>query len=255
MPDRRTGGGRHGGLGPHGINRGSLCFGRLPVRKRTVGTGHRLVARKRRYGSSAGVVVGALGIGGWQWWQAHVDSVSGQASAKYEQMLSDLGKGDRTGALILLADLERDFSSTPYVDQARLAVARVYVEGNELDKASTELQAVSQHSKDKQLALVARLRLARVQIAQKKPDDALTALDGVDPGAFEALFHEVRGDAEFAKGNKAAALTEYRTARTKDAGGGSDTSLLDLKIADLLAVAAPSAPAAPTPTAQTQAAK
>jgi predicted negative regulator of RcsB-dependent stress response len=206
----------------------------------------------------AGVVLGAVGIAGWQWWQAHVDSVSGQASAKYEQMISDLNKGDRTGALILLADLERDYSSTPYADQARLAVARVYVESNELDKASTELQAVSQHSKDKQLALVARLRFARVLIAQKKPDDALTSLDGVDPGAFEALFHEVRGDAEFAKGNKAAALTEYRTARTKDAGGGSDTSLLDLKIADLLAVAAPSAPAAttpPTPTAQTQAAK
>jgi predicted negative regulator of RcsB-dependent stress response len=219
-----------------------------------------------------GVVLGALGIGGWQWWEAHLDTVNGQASAKYEQMLSDLGKGDRTGALILLADLERDFSSTPYLDQARLAVARVYVEGNELDKASTELQAVSQHSKDKQLALVARLRLARVLIAQKKPDEALTTLDGVDPGAFEALFHEVRGDAEFAKGNKAAALTEYRTARTKDANGGSDSSLLGLKISDLVAEAAPTAPAAikvpagptsgattppapPTTTAQTQAAK
>jgi predicted negative regulator of RcsB-dependent stress response len=220
-----------------------------------------------------GVALGALGIFGWQWWQSHVDSVSAQASAKYEQMQSDLAKGDRTGALILLADLERDFASTPYVDQARLAVARVYVEDNELDKANTELQAVSQHSKDKQLALVARLRLARVLIAQQKPDDALTALDGVDPGAFEALFHEVRGDAEFAKGNKAAALTEYRTARSKDTGGGgSDTSLLDLKISDLVAVAAPPAPAAikvpvgptsgattpppaPTPTAQTQGAK
>jgi predicted negative regulator of RcsB-dependent stress response len=203
-----------------------------------------------------GVALGALGIFGWQWWESHVDSVSAQASAKYGQMQSDLAKGDRTGALILLADLERDFASTPYVDQARLA----------------ELQAVSEHSKDKQLALVARLRRARVLIAQQKPDDALTALDGVDPGAFEALFHEVRGDAEFAKGNKAAALTEYRTARSKDTGGGgSDTSLLDLKISDLVAVAAPPAPAikvpvgptsgattpppAPTPTAQTQAAK
>src|SRR3984885_14860985 len=167
-------------------------------------------------------------------------------------MTADLGKGDRTGALILLADLERDFSSTPYADQARLAVARVYVEGNELDKAATELQAVSQHSKDKQLALVARLRLARVLIAQKKPDDALTALDGVDPGAFEALFHEVRGDANFAKGNKAAALTEYRTARATGSAGGSDNSLLDLKIADLTAAAPPPSSA---PTAQTQAAK
>jgi predicted negative regulator of RcsB-dependent stress response len=127
---------------------------------------------------------------------------------------------------------------------------------------------VSQHSKDKQLALIARLRLARVQISQQKPDDALTTLDGVDPGAFEALFHEVRGDANFAKGNKAAALTEYRTARSKGAGGGggSDTSLLDLKIADLSAGTTPALPGGiklpvptaatpPAPTAQTQAAK
>jgi predicted negative regulator of RcsB-dependent stress response len=200
----------------------------------------------------AGVVVGALGIGGWQWWNAHVDKVNGEASAKYEQMTADLTKGDRTGALILLSDLERDYSSTPYLDQARLAFARAYVENNELDKATTELQSVSQHSKDKQLALIARLRLARVQISQQKPDDALTTLDGVDPGAFEALFHQVRGDANFAKGNKAAALTEYRTARSKDAGG-SDTSLLDLKIADLSAGAPSATP--PAPTAQTQAAK
>jgi predicted negative regulator of RcsB-dependent stress response len=201
----------------------------------------------------AGVVVGALGIGGWQWWNAHVDKVNGEASAKYEQMTADLTKGDRTGALILMSDLERDYSSTPYLDQARLAFARAYVESNELDKAATALQSVSQHSKDKQLALIARLRLARVQISQQKPDDALTTLDGVDPGAFEALFHQVRGDANFAKGNKAAALTEYRTARSKDAGGGSDTSLLDLKIADLSAGAPPATP--PAPTAQTQAAK
>jgi predicted negative regulator of RcsB-dependent stress response len=200
----------------------------------------------------AGVVVGALGIAGWQWWNAHVDQVDGEASTKYEQLRSDLGKGDRTGALILLADLERDYSSSPYVDQARLAVARIYVDSNELDKASAELQAVSQHSKDKQLALVARIRLARVLIAQQKPDDALTALDGVDPGAFEALFHEVRGDANFAKGNKAAALTEYRSARAKGSAGGSDNSLLDLKIADLTAATPPPSSA---PTAQTQAAK
>ena len=192
----------------------------------------------------AGVVVGALAIFGWQWWNAHIDKVNGEASAKYEQLQMDLGKGDRTGALILVAELQRDYSSTPYVDQAHLALARVYVDSNELDKAATELQAVSQHSKDKQLALVARVRLARVQIAQQKPDDALATLDGTDPGAFAPLFHEVRGDAQFAKGNKAAALTEYRQARAADlagAGGGGDSSLLDLKISDLMAAVPPAA--------------
>jgi predicted negative regulator of RcsB-dependent stress response len=189
----------------------------------------------------AGVVVGAIAIFGWQWWNAHVDKVNSEGSAKFEQLQLDLNKGDRTGALILVSELQRDYASTPYVDQAHLAMARVYVDSNELDKAATELQAVTQHSKDKQLALVARVRLARVQIAQQKPDDALATLDGVDPGAFVALFHEVRGDAEFAKGNKPAALTEYRAARTANmagpGAGGGDTSLLDLKISDLMAAA------------------
>jgi predicted negative regulator of RcsB-dependent stress response len=194
----------------------------------------------------AGVAVGAIAIYGWQWWNAHVDKVNGEASAKYEQLQLDLGKGDRTGALMMVTELQRDYASTPYVDQAHLAMARAYVDSSELDKAATELQAVSQHSKDKQLALVARVRLARVQIAQQKPDDALQTLDGVDPGAFIGLFHEVRGDAEFAKGNKPAALTEYRAARAADeTGGGGDTSLLDLKISDLVAAVPPSASSVP----------
>lgn len=195
----------------------------------------------------AGVAAGAIAIFGWQWWNAHIDKINGEASAKYEQLQLDLGKGDRTGALLMVADLQNNYASTPYVDQAHLAMARVYVDGKELDKAVAELQAVAQHSKDKQLALVARVRLARVQIAQQKPDDALMTLDGVDPGAFIPLFHEVRGDAEFAKGNKAAALTEYRAARTADAAGagGGDNSLLDLKIADLVAAVPPAASSVP----------
>jgi predicted negative regulator of RcsB-dependent stress response len=94
-----------------------------------------------------------------------------------------------------------------------------------------------------------------VQIAQQKPDDALATLNGVDPGAFGPRFHEVRGDADLAKGDKTGALTEYRAARSMDlGGGGGGNSLLDLKISDLVADAAPMA-GAKTPTAQTQATK
>ncbi len=203
----------------------------------------------------AGIAVGALAIGGWQWRNAHIDKVNGEASAKYEQMLQAFGRNDQSGGMAILGELERDYSSTPYLDQGRLAAARVYVESNQLDKAAKELEAVTQHSKDKQLALIARIRLARVQIAQQKPDDALATLNGVDPGAFGPRFHEVRGDADLAKGDKSGALAEYRAARSMDmGGGGGGNSLLDLKISDLVADAAPLA-GAKTPTAQTQAAK
>jgi predicted negative regulator of RcsB-dependent stress response len=206
----------------------------------------------------AGVAVGALGIGGWQWRNAHVDGVNAQASGKYEQMLQAFGRNDQSGGLALLGELERDYASTPYVDQGRLAAARVYVENNQLDKAAQELDNVVQHSKDKQLALVARMRLARVQLAQQRPDNALATLNGVDPGAFGPRYHEVRGDAELAKGNKAGALSEYRAARTMDlaSAGGGENPLLDLKISDLVAESPPlAASAGKAPTAQTQATK
>jgi predicted negative regulator of RcsB-dependent stress response len=202
----------------------------------------------------AGIAVGGLAIGGWQWRNAHIDKVNAQASAKYEQLLQALGRNDQSGGVALLGELERDYSSTPYLDQGRLAAARVFVESNQLDKAAKELEAVVQHSKDKQLALVARLRLARVQIAEQKPDDALATLNGVDPGAFGPRFHEVRGDADLAKGDKTGALSEYRAARSTDLGASGGNSLLDLKISDLVADATPLA-TAKAPAAQTQANK
>ena len=131
-----------------------------------------------------GIAVGAAVLGGSRWWQAHVDQIAVEASGKYQQMIQAFDRGDSTRAFVLLGELERNYSSSPYTDQGKLAAARVYVDTGELDKASKELQAVTQHSKDSGLALLARLRLARVQIAQQKPDDALATLNGVEPGAF-----------------------------------------------------------------------
>jgi predicted negative regulator of RcsB-dependent stress response len=186
-----------------------------------------------------GIALGALGIGAWRWYGNHVDQRNLDAGARYEQVLNAFDKGDRSNALISLGHLEREYPSSPYLDQAKLLAARAYVESGELDKAHTELQAVMQHTKDKELGLITRLRLARVQIAQQKPDDALTTLNGVESGAFAPRFHEVRGDAHHAKHDNAPALKEYQAARTAHFGGVTDTQLLDLKITDLLADAGP----------------
>jgi predicted negative regulator of RcsB-dependent stress response len=183
------------------------------------------------------------GWAGWRWWQQRLDSAQGQASAQYMQMVQALERSDRSQALVLLGQLEREHADSPYTDQAKLLAARLYVEGNELDKAATELAAVAAHSHDKELGVVARQRLARVQIAQGKPDAALATLEGTDTGAFATRAHEVRGDALFAKGDRQGALREYRSAQSSAAGGS--TPLLDLKIADLGgASAVPAAPAA-----------
>jgi len=189
----------------------------------------------------AGVALAAAGWQGWQWWKRHLDERGTRASAAYIRMIDALEKGDRTQAFVRLGELERDYPSSPYADQGKLLAARIYVEGRELDKAAHELETVMNGSKDHELALVSRMRLARVEIAQGKPDEALATLNALEPGAFAARYHEVRGDAWYAKGDKAAALKEYRSAAGNPELG--DAALLDLKIADLAADAPPASAA------------
>ena len=100
------------------------------------------------------------------------------------------------------------------------------------------------NSKDSELRHIARLRLARVLIDQGKPDDAIKALSD-EPGAFAARYHEVRGDAYYAKKDLQRASTEYKTALGESgAQGGVDSALLTLKIADLGLPTVPNAPTA-----------
>ena len=85
--------------------------------------------------------------------------------------------------------------------------------------------------------------------AAEVPDAALATLNAAEPGAFAARYREVRGDAYYAKGDKAAALTEYRAAAAGSTAREAEAdSLLDLKIADLAASVPPvSAPPASAP--------
>ena len=190
------------------------------------------------------IVLAVAAVFGWRWWQGRQDARDLEAGGRYMHMVQSLERGDSTQTLLLLGELERDYPGSPYTDQARLLAARMYVDEAQLDHAAAALAAVAEHSKDRELAQVARLRLARVQIAQSKPDSALATLGtAADAGAFAARYHEVRGDAYYAKGDKAAALTEYRGAQTAGAEG-TDTTLLQLKIADLDNGTPPTAPIA-----------
>lgn len=193
-----------------------------------------------------GILLGAGILFGWRWWEGRTDRLALEAGAKYQEMLQALDRGDKTRAQTITSDLERDYPSSPYVDQAHLINARLAVEAGELDKAATVLKSIVEKTKDQQLALVARLRLARVHLARGKPDEAIATLDAVDSGAFKPRYQVVRGDALLAKGDKAGALKEYQAASAGSLTQSVDARSLDLKIQDLLAegTTVPAPPAA-----------
>ncbi len=84
-------------------------------------------------------------------------------------------------------------------------------------------------SDDPQLRLLARVRIARVQITENNADAALKTLEGAEPGGFAARFDEVRGDALLAKGDRAGALAAWRKAEAAAGGKGDRPATVDLE--------------------------
>jgi predicted negative regulator of RcsB-dependent stress response len=111
--------------------------------------------------------------------------------------------------MTLVEDLKRDYSWTPYASLAGLMAAKFQVEANELDKAAASLKTVMDGAPDNELRLIARTRLARVQAAQGKYDEALATLKVEQPGEFAPRLADARGDVLLAKGDRAGALREY----------------------------------------------
>lgn len=191
----------------------------------------------------AGIAIGAGGLGGWRWYQERREHQAETASARYEELVDAFSRRDNVRGTTLLEELNREYAWTPYASLGTLIAARVQVEANELDKAAAGLKSVMDNAKDDELKMVARLRLARVQSALGKHDEALATLKVDDPGEFAPRLADTRGDVLLAKGDRDGALREYLAARTTENNGRLDFELLDLKIRDLGGTPPPSAEA------------
>jgi len=181
----------------------------------------------------AGIAIGAGGLGGWRWYQERRENQAETASARYEELVDAFSRRDNVRGTTLLEELNREYAWTPYASLGTLIAARVQVEANELDKAAAGLKSVMDNAKDDELKMVARLRLARVQSALGKHDEALATLKVDDPGEFAPRLADTRGDVLLAKGDRDGALREYLAARGTENNGRLDFELLDLKIRDL----------------------
>ncbi|MDP9014411.1 MAG: tetratricopeptide repeat protein [Pseudomonadota bacterium] len=191
-----------------------------------------------------GVLLGAALIFGYRYYDGYRNGQALRAAAQFGDMTSALERDDRNKARQIAGQILKDYPSSPYADQSQLVMARLAVEEGQPENAIAPLTQVMSNSKDTELRHIARLRLARVLVDQHKPDDAIKTLAEDTPGAFAARYHEVRGDAFFAKNEVKSAATEYQAALAGDAGG-VDSALLQLKIADLGAPAAPTSAMAP----------
>jgi predicted negative regulator of RcsB-dependent stress response len=179
-----------------------------------------------------GVFVGAAVFFGYRYYQSYTDGRALKAAAQFSAMTSALQGNDHGKSRQIADGLIKDYAGSPYADQAQLTIARIDVDSGKSADAVAPLTQVMNNSKDSELKQVARLRLARVLIDQGKPDEAIKTLAEGTPGSFAGRYHEVHGDALYAKKDIPGVVAEYNMA-LGSSDGGADAALLELKLADL----------------------
>lgn len=174
----------------------------------------------------------AVLIGVSQYSSSRVDAEL-EASSRYEALVDAVAEDDLDPASEIADELFDDYGSTVYADQARLAMARLYMDRGRDADAADVLRPLATGGNEP-IELVARLRLARILLYQDKPQEVIDLLQAPEDSAFLARFNEALGDAHVALGNVDAAAAAYE-AVLADARGQQtvDVNFVRMKLQDL----------------------
>nr|WP_242521845.1 tetratricopeptide repeat protein [Motiliproteus sp. SC1-56] len=191
-----------------------------------------------------GVGLAALAVFGWKAWQQHEQQTMQAGAMAYQSLMTaaatqpgaQLDGERRKTATHLAGQLKEEHQDSAYGLYAALWLAKSAAETGNLDQATAELEWVLAQEPESAIAEAARLRLARLKLAQGDPQGALARLEGAAEEGFQAAFYEIQGDAYQALGEEGKARAAYESALAASANGGHP--LLSMKLDDVAAIGA-----------------
>lgn len=182
---------------------------------------------------AVGVVLALVLIFGWRQWQAHKANTEIQAASQFAVVQNAAQSGNKQAMGAALGDLQNNYAKSAYAAFASAAVAEYDVGKGDLKQAAQNLQWAVAHSRQSALQSLFSLRLARVLLADGKPQDALTALGKIPSGDYAAMAAELRGDAQLKLGKTDAARTDYQDALAKLDKDAPGRSAVQMKLDNL----------------------
>jgi predicted negative regulator of RcsB-dependent stress response len=190
-----------------------------------------------------GVAIGLLAIYGYRQYFAYQDRQAETAGALYAAVKQAVDGSDTTAAETRFKELQSEYPDHAYTHQAALLIARAEVV-TAPDVATEKLRLAMESSDDPELAMIARLRLARLLAYREQYDEALKLLDVASPEQFAGRISEIKGDIHVARGEIDAARTSYLEAMVASGAELLDRSFLQMKLADLPGATRTAAPEA-----------
>jgi predicted negative regulator of RcsB-dependent stress response len=180
-----------------------------------------------------GIVMGLIGIFGYQQWRNHTVSHQTAAAGLFQQLQGVLDNGNTAASDSIIQQLMSSYADTPYAMFAVSDRARRQADAKDYDKALDSLSWAEQHAPSPALKALVELRIAHVQLAKGDAKNALAALDRMPPDSYTIAGQELRGDVLVKLGRPDDALKAYKTALKAVDPEQHGSGDLQMKIDDL----------------------
>ena len=179
-----------------------------------------------------GVVLGALILFGFNYYQNAEITAQEEASTQFDAVAAAIAESDLEASEAAAAELAANYGNSAYNAQSKLAMARLYMDKNRDQDAAESLRSLLAMSGHDNLKHIGRVRLGKILLYQGKPEELLTLLEGEENEAFAARYAELRGDAYVALDRPEEARAEYQAALLEPLPT-VDQGLIQLKLMDL----------------------
>ncbi len=203
----------------------------------------------------AGIGLGVVAIFGWQYWGAHRNSQAEKTSLIYDAFIVAVEKPDAAQARQHGEALLAESPNSTYAALVGLQLAKLALDSGDTNAAGQRLEWVIANAGPDEIKDIARLRLARVQLAAGQQAEAEKTLGQMTTPSLQVQREELKGDLYLASND----LDKARTAYAAALAAGGNNPLLQLKLDHLGATASdaiiPAPPPPPPPTPEPEAAK